>query len=230
MSSSISPDVGRGVVAHDAWREGGALRIGLVADTHIPQAAAELWPQVFAAFAGCDAILHGGDIYEQRLLDLLGDVAPTFAARGNGEERPGSWALDDGRVHDTWILDAGGVRIGIIHDLTIPEVPPGLTVANVSRRRFGIDAAMDGKLDVIICGDTHVQRIDVVDSTLCVNPGSPTYPRNLEVQLGTIGFLTISADVVVATLCQLTAAGFDVTQSCEMYRNGQLDGGIGSFR
>jgi putative phosphoesterase len=228
MSSSISRDVGRGVVSSDAAGEGGALRIGLVADTHIPQAAAELWPQVFAAFADCDAILHGGDIYEQRLLDLLGDVAPTFAARGNGEERLGGWALDDSRVHDTWILDAGGVRIGIIHDLTIPEVPPGLTIANVSRRRFGIDADIDGKLDVIIYGDTHVQRIDVVDSTLCVNPGSPTYPRNLEAQLGTIGFLTISTDVVVATLCQLTAVGFEVTQSCEVYRNGQFDGGVRS--
>jgi uncharacterized protein len=225
MSSSISRDVGRSAVRGD----GATLRIGLVADTHIPQAAPELWPQVFAAFAGCHAILHGGDIYEQRLLDLLGDVAPTFAARGNGEDQPGSWALDDSRVHDTWILDAGGLRIGIIHDLTIPEVPPGLTVANVSRRRFGLDADTNGKLDVIIYGDTHVQRIDVVDSTLCVNPGSPTYPRNLDVQLGTIGFLTILADVVVATLCQLTDAGFEVMQSCEMDRYGQFDGGIRRF-
>ena len=33
--------------------------------------------------------------------------------------------------------------------------------------------------------------IDVVDGTLCVNPGSPTYPHNLMTQLGTLGFLDI---------------------------------------
>ena len=29
-----------------------SMKIGLVADTHIPEARAELWPQVFDAFAG----------------------------------------------------------------------------------------------------------------------------------------------------------------------------------
>ena len=58
------------------------MRLGLVADTHIPEARAELWPQVFDAFAGCDAILHAGDIHELWLLDQLEQVAPVFAARG----------------------------------------------------------------------------------------------------------------------------------------------------
>ena len=39
------------------------MRIGLISDTHIPEARAELWPQVYAAFEGVDAILHGGDIH-----------------------------------------------------------------------------------------------------------------------------------------------------------------------
>ena len=44
-----------------------ALRIGLVSDTHIPEARASLWPQVYDAFHGVDYIFHGGDVHE---LDL----------------------------------------------------------------------------------------------------------------------------------------------------------------
>ena len=44
---------------------------------------------------------------------------------------------------------------------------------------------------MLVYGDSHVERIDLVGSTLCVNPGSPTYPHNLNTQLGTLGFLDI---------------------------------------
>ena len=178
------------------------MRLGLVADTHIPEARVQLWPQVFAAFAGCDAILHGGDIYERRLLISWSRSRP-FAARGNGEEgfggRPRARADAECTTPGSWLAGRAGLgglpglRVGIIHDLTIPEVPPDLTVDNVSRRRFGAEPATPEALDVVIYGDTHVQRIDVIGPTLCVNPGSPTYPHNLETQLGTIGFLDLTA-------------------------------------
>ena len=63
-----------------------SLRIGLISDTHIPEARAELWPQVFDVFAGVDAILHGGDIHELFVLDQLAELAPLWSARGNGED------------------------------------------------------------------------------------------------------------------------------------------------
>lgn len=40
------------------------VRIGLIADTHIPEARDALWPQVFDSFRGVDAILHAGDVYD----------------------------------------------------------------------------------------------------------------------------------------------------------------------
>jgi len=215
-SPSIPRDVGYATVAGSA---AGRLRLGLVADTHIPEARAQLWPQVFDAFAGCDAILHGGDIHELWLLDQLERVAPVFAARGNGDEgfggRPRSRA--DARVHDTWIVQLDlpglpGLRVGIIHDLTIPEVPPHLTVDNVSRRRFGAEPGTPQALDVVVYGDTHVQRIDVIGPTLCVNPGSPTYPHNLETQLGTIGFLDLDGTSAQVSICQLTESGYETVE------------------
>src|ERR1700760_3898983 len=194
-SPSIPRDVGYATVAAVAP---GRMRLGLIADTHIPEAQAQLWPQVFDAFAGCDAILHGGDIHELRLLDQLERVGPGFAGRGNGDGGFGGPPPPraDARVHDTWIVQLNGpglpgLRVGIIHDLTIPEVPPYLTVDNVSRRRFGAEPGTPEALDVVVYGDTHVQRIDVIGPTLAVNPGSPTYPHNLETRLGTIGFLDL---------------------------------------
>ena len=53
-----------------------ALRIGLISDTHIPEARPTLWPQVYDAFDGVDMIFHAGDIHELFVLDELEKIAP----------------------------------------------------------------------------------------------------------------------------------------------------------
>lgn len=183
------------------------MRIGLLSDTHIPEARPELWPQLFDAFRGVDLILHGGDIHELWVLDQLEAIAPVYAARGNGEEGGGGRPIagPDPRVHESWVLQVAGARIGIIHDLPVPEHPPYLTIARAMQRRLGVQM-----LDVIVHGDTHVERIDQIGATLCINPGSPTYPHNLQTQLGTIGFLDIDGRAITASLAQLTEAGYAI--------------------
>src|SRR3954453_12462403 len=91
------------------------LRIGLISDTHIPEARPELWPQVFDVFAGVDAILHGGDIHELFVLDQLSELAPLWSARGNGEDGSGgrSVAAVDERLRYSWRLDLAGVHVGL---------------------------------------------------------------------------------------------------------------------
>jgi putative phosphoesterase len=191
------------------------LRIGVISDTHIPEARRELWPQVFDAFAGVDGILHGGDIHHLKVIEQLSDVAPTFSARGNGEDGSGSRpvAPQDHRLRPTWVVQVGQLRVGIIHDLPIPELPPHLTVANTVRRFFDIDPDGPDALDVIVHGDSHVERIDLVGSVLCINPGSPTYPHNYDTRLGTIGFLDIEGRSMRASLCQLTDDGYELVSS-----------------
>jgi predicted phosphodiesterase len=54
-----------------------------------------------------------------------------------------------------------------------------------------------------------VEAIDTINGCLCVNPGSPTYPRNLDTQLGTIGFLDIVDGKAEATIWQLTETGIE---------------------
>ncbi|MCC6382145.1 MAG: YfcE family phosphodiesterase [Dehalococcoidia bacterium] len=180
------------------------LLIGLISDTHIPESRPELWPQVFAAFAGVDAILHAGDIHDLVVIDQLSDIAPTWAARGNGEEGSGGRPVQphDPRLREAWLLELGGLRVGLTHEMPIPEYPPNFTVERAMRRYFGRT-----DLDVLVYGDTHVEAIDTIGATLCVNPGSPTYPHNLNTQLGTLGFLEISGGRAEATIWQLTEDG-----------------------
>lgn len=181
------------------------MRIGLISDTHIPEACETLWPEVFEAFDGVEAILHAGDIHEFRVLDELGEIAPVFAARGNGEDGSGGRPVqpDDDRVREGWLLEFGGVSIGLTHFVPVPEFPPRMTLARWSHRFFG--GVMP---DVIVSGDTHVEAVVQIGATLCVNPGSPTYPHNYSVQRGTIGFLDIHEGQVSAEVCLLTSDGY----------------------
>jgi putative phosphoesterase len=178
-----------------------SLRIGLISDTHIPEAAPQLWPQVFDAFRGVDCILHAGDIHDLIVIDQLSEIAPTYAARGNGDDGSGGRPIqpDDPRLREGWLLTLGGLLIGLTHDVPIPEYPPHLTLDRAMQRYFHRT-----DLDVLVYGDTHVEQIDRIRGTLCVNPGSPTYPHNLDTQMGTIGFLEIAAGKAEATIWQLT--------------------------
>src|SRR3954453_13127216 len=80
-------DLGRATIG------GERLGIGLISDTHIPEARLELWPQVFSTLAGVDLILHGGDIHDVAVLNQLAELAPIFSARGNGEDGAGRRAV-----------------------------------------------------------------------------------------------------------------------------------------
>ena len=146
-----------------------SLRIGLISDTHIPEAMPRLWPQVFEAFRGVDCILHAGDIHDLSVIDELSAVAPTYVARGNGDDGSGGRPVqpEDPRLREGWSLELAGLRVGIAH--TVP-VPPqgGWTLERAMQRYCGRT-----DLDVMIFGDTHTEWIEHVDGVLCVNPRLP---------------------------------------------------------
>jgi hypothetical protein len=56
--------------------------------------------------------MHAGDIHELFVLDALQEVAPVYAARGNGEDGGGGRPvqLDDPRVKYAWLLQLEGLR------------------------------------------------------------------------------------------------------------------------
>ena len=124
-----------------------ALKIGLIADTHIPESRKTLWPQVYDAFQGVDYIFHCGDVHELDLLDELEKTAPVYCARGNGEDGSGGRPVqpEDPRVKYAWTLEMEGLTIGLTHYIPAPERPPDFTVAKWVERFFP-----DKKPDIII--------------------------------------------------------------------------------
>lgn len=183
-----------------------AERIGLIADTHIPEARATLWPQVYDAFAGVDRIFHGGDVHDLALLDELEKVAPVYCARGNGEDGSGGRPIqpEDPRVKYVWTMEIESLTVGLTHYVPVEDGPPGLTLDRFVARYWP-----EKRPQVIVSGDSHTELIAEVDGILCVNPGSPTYPHNYDTQYGTIGFLELDDGKAQASVWLITDDGIE---------------------
>jgi uncharacterized protein len=181
------------------------MRIGLISDTHIPTAAKELWSQIYEAFRGVDLIMHAGDLMVPEVIDWLEEVAPVVAVWGNGDFRGWQRTVppDDPRLSEAKVLTVGPsragrtVRIGLVHDLQLPEHPPLRTLEGQMQHYFR------GPVDVIVRGSTHAAEISELKGVLIVNPGSPTFPNHQSTRLGTIGFLNIEDGRVTPSIVQL---------------------------
>ena len=176
------------------------MRIGLIGDTHYPEAG-PLWDEAYDALRGSDLILHAGDLHVVEVLDWLEERCgvPVLAVRGNGDDGSGGRPIcpDDPRMKPVHVFEAEGIRIGMVHDATLPEWPPQRPLETIMEHHFG------GRVDVFVHGDTHVPEVQELRGVLLVNPGSPTFPRNLTRRLGTVGFLEIEAGVMRAWIHQL---------------------------
>ena len=165
------------------------MRIGLISDTHIPEACDHLPATVFAAFNGVDLVMHAGDVYINRVLDELAQIAPVIAALGNGDEGLDGHRFKlgpDERVRSAHILEIEGVRVGLAHALPTPDETSDAVFESAMRRHFG------GIVDVLVIGHSHLDGITRFGRTLVVNPGSATLPRNLVDVPGTVAILEIT--------------------------------------
>jgi uncharacterized protein len=171
------------------------MRIGLISDTHIPEACEHLPARVFEVFRGIDLVMHAGDVYVNRVLDELARIAPVIAALGNGDE-----GLDghqhrlkaDDRVREAHLLELEGVRIGLVHAIPTPDETSQEVFERAMQRHFG------GPVDVVVQGHSHIEGVVRFGSTLVVNPGSATLPRNLTNIPGTVAILEVADGAVRA--------------------------------
>ena len=145
------------------------LRIGLISDTH-----GLLRPEALAFLSGCDRIVHGGDIGRTAILEQLAAIAPLTAVRGNNDV--GDWAE---AIPETAWLEAGGVRLHVLHDLARLALDPRATGARV-----------------VVSGHSHRPRVEEREGVVYVNPGSAG-PRRFSLPIS-IGELMIGADGAVA--------------------------------
>ena len=184
-----------------------ATRIGLISDTHSAGSGRDLPGTVLEVLAGTDLILHCGDLECIGVLDHLETVAPVLAVRGYEDPRePGERLADTTRV-----VHAGGVAIGMIHDIQWPGPKVATTgdgtglllpegkAAETLAGKFG------QPVDVVLFGDTHEELVCRWDGVLIVNPGSPTYPgrRHRRGALGTVAILEIETGEIFARVIDL---------------------------
>jgi len=152
-------------------------RFGLLADTHDRLVD---WPAALAAIGRAmgpvDGVIHCGDIATRQAVADLARIAPVWAVR-NSEDEPGEPpAVADGPR----VLEAQGVRIGVVFSLSDP--PVGATVdPEVVFDGVGPQAACEmlfgGPLDVCVFGGSHVAVTRREGGTLWINPGSPTLAK-----------------------------------------------------
>ena len=151
-------------------------RIGLISDTH-----GLLRPEALAFLRGCQHIIHGGDIGEQRILDELAAIAPVTAVRGNNDMAP--WAKD---VPDTAVIEIDGVRVYAIHDLA----------------QLDIDPAAAG-VRVVMSGHSHRPLARERDGVLYINPGSAG-PRRFKLPISAAELL-LDGGAVTSRIVELVA-------------------------
>ena len=160
------------------------MRIGLVSDTHIPEAEKKLPAELIEALRGVELILHAGDIYTPSVLDELERIAPVLAARGDDDYVA---TLADERVKQKQVLKLGGQTLWLIHDRRYYFMSPWW----LGRISPGEQDEPD-RPDIVVFGHEHRTVQEHVDGTLFVNPGSPTFLHYLR-GLGTVAILDIDS-------------------------------------
>src|SRR5262249_61108506 len=96
--------------------------IGAISDTH-----GLLRPQALAALAGCDPIIHAGDVGSPDVLVRLGALAPVHAVRGKVDHA--AWSANLPVTHR---IEIEGFRCYVLHIL--PELNPQASAKSAAGR------------------------------------------------------------------------------------------------
>lgn len=120
-------------------------RLGVISDTH-----GLLRPQALALLAGCELIVHAGDIGKAEVLTKLRTIAPVVAVRGNNDKD--AWART---LPTTEVAEFSGFYLYVLHDL----------------HDLDLDPATAG-FRVVITGHSHRPDVAFRAGVLFLNPGS----------------------------------------------------------
>lgn len=120
------------------------VRVGVLSDTHNL-----LRPRVLELLAGCDRILHAGDVGEPEILRQLERIAPVDAVRGNTDTGRAAAELPE---ELTGSLD--GLAFGMIH------------------RREDVPRDWPSRLRLVMFGHSHRPEMEWRGQCLLLNPGA----------------------------------------------------------
>lgn len=120
------------------------MRVGVLSDTHNL-----LRPRVLELLAGCDRILHAGDVGDLEILRQLRQIAPVVAVRGNTDHGATATELPEEVEGD---LD--GLPFGMTH------------------RREDVQRGWPPRLRLIVFGHSHRPEMEWHGQCLLLNPGA----------------------------------------------------------
>jgi len=136
------------------------MKIGVISDTHIPQAAKDIPAMVLRDFKSVDAILHCGDILDKGIIDKLSGLCKNIhVVAGN---------MDSPEVKEKFpskkIIKIAGMSIGMIHGQGAPS----------ALLEMVMDSFKQDKVNIIVFGHSHSPFCSYCGDVLFFNPGSPT--------------------------------------------------------
>jgi putative phosphoesterase len=137
------------------------MRIAVISDTHLPKGARALPTACVERLRAADLILHAGDLTAISFLDELHALGPPLAAVAGNVDEPALQAL----LPPERVVEADGLRIGIVHDAGPRSGREARLVA-----RFPRCAA-------VVYGHSHLPQVEQADGVWILNPGSPTERR-----------------------------------------------------
>lgn len=183
-----------------------ALTVGVVADTHVPDRARELHPDLLPALseAGVQMILHAGDICVPAVLEQLARVAPVRAVRGNRD-----WAFA-GRLAGAERIDLAGVPVALVHGHGtlrdyLQEKLAFLLHGYSFQRYRSIWAGRVAGARAVIFGHSHYPENAWHEGRLWFNPGSAAVGLTRFVP-PSFGLLRIADGQISGQIVELTGA------------------------
>ena len=162
------------------------MKIGVLSDTH-----GLLRPEVLSALAGCEVILHGGDINRQEILEELAKLAPVHVVRGNNDKE---WAESIPVFLDFELV---GLRVYMAHKKK--DLPADLSA-----------------YDLVVYGHSHKYEETRQCNTLLLNPGS-CGPRRFN-QAITLAVLEIEGSGITVRRVDIPHAGkaMDISKAVDL--------------
>jgi putative phosphoesterase len=166
---------------------------GVIADTHVPDRAKYLEPEILETFKSyaVDHILHAGDASSWKVVRKLEEIAPVTVVQGNrdilfGMRLPKYQTLE---VNNVKIVLAHGHR-SLLHYL--------IDKFSYFREGYLFDRYYRQlhqdypDADIIVFGHTHHQTARWVDGQLLFNPGVayPCHYNNFKPQFGILSITT----------------------------------------
>ena len=143
------------------------MRVGVLSDTHNL-----LRPRVLELLAGCERILHAGDVGDLPVLEQLRRIAPVEAVRGNTDAGPFAATLPE-----TLAGDLSGLPFRMVH------------------RREDADPAWISQARLLVFGHSHRPELSWQGRCLLLNPGA-CGPRRFHLPL-TLAILEVDDNRIV---------------------------------